>query len=155
MDSLTKEKRRKIMQHIRSKNTKAEVLLRKMLWHQGIRYRKNYKTLPGTPDIAITKYRIAVFVDGDFWHARGHEEHPGEQIQSNKVFWTKKLKRNVERHKEVNQTLLELGWLVLRYWDSDVNNNCDACVKDIMQYLPITFTEKQRMKSEGSYTHGS
>ena len=142
MDSLTKEKRRKIMQHIRSKNTKAEVLLRKMLWHQGIRYRKNYKTLPGTPDIAITKYRIAVFVDGDFWHARGHEEHPGEQIQSNKVFWTKKLKRNVERDKEVNQTLLELGWLVLRYWDSDVNNNCDACVKDIMQYLPRSYSER-------------
>ena len=136
MDSLTKEKRRKIMQHIRSKNTKAEVLLRKMLWHQGIRYRKNYKTLPGTPDIAITKYKIAIFVDGDFWHARGHEAKPGEQIQTNKAFWSKKLNRNVERDKDVNQALLELGWLVLRYWDSDVNKNCDACVEDIMQYLP-------------------
>ena len=149
MDVLTKDQRRKNMQHIRSNNTKSEMMLRKALWHKGVRYRKNYKKLPGKPDIVITKYRIAVFVDGDFWHARGHEEHPGEQIQSNKVFWTKKLKRNVERDKEVNQTLLELGWLVLRYWDSDVNNNCDACVKDIMQYLPITFTEKQRMKSEG------
>lgn len=136
MDVLTKDQRRKNMQRIRSKDTKAEVLLRKALWHRGVRYRKNYKALPGTPDIAITKYRIAVFVDGGFWHARGHEEHPGEQIQTNKVFWTKKLKRNVERDKDVNQALLELGWLVLRYWDSDVNRNCDGCVKDIMQYLP-------------------
>ena len=143
MDVLTKEQRRKNMQHIRSKNTTAELMLRKMLWHLGIRYRKNYKTLPGTPDIAITKYRIAIFVDGDFWHARGHETDPGEQIQTNKVFWTKKLKRNVERDKEVNQALLELGWLVLRYWDSDVNKNCDGCVKDILQYLPITVSVKQ------------
>jgi len=137
MDVLTKEQRRKNMQHIRSKNTKAEVMLRRALWRRGIRYRKNYKELPGTPDIAITKYRIAVFVDGDFWHARGHEDNPGEQIQTNGSFWTKKLKRNIERDKDVNQALLELGWLVLRYWDSDVNKNCEACVKDIMQYMPI------------------
>ena len=133
---MTKEQRRKNMQHIHSKNTKPEVMLRKALWHHGIRYRKNYKALPGSPDIAITKYRIAVFVDGGFWHARGHEEHPGEQIKTNSSFWIKKLKRNVERDKEVNQALLEMGWLVLRYWDSDVNKNCKACVDDIMQYLP-------------------
>ncbi len=138
MDVLTKEQRRKNMQHIRSKNTKAELILRKALWHCGVRYRKNYKALPGTPDIAITKFRIAIFVDGDFWHARGHEEKPGEQIKTNKAFWVKKLRRNIERDKEVNQKLLEMGWLVLRYWDSEVNKDCDACVKDILQYLPFT-----------------
>lgn len=137
MDVLTKEQRHKNMKNIRSKNTKAEILLRKALWHHGIRYRKNYKKLPGKPDIAITKYKIAVFVDGDFWHARGHEEKPGEQIQTNVSFWSKKLKRNIERDKEVNQALLEIGWLVLRYWDSDVKKDCNACVEDIMQYLPI------------------
>ena len=136
MDSLTKEKRRNIMQHIRCKDTKAEVILRKALWSKGIRYRKNYKALPGTPDIAITKYRIAIFVDGDFWHARGHEAKPGEQIQTNKAFWSKTLKRNVERDQEVNQALLEMGWLVLRYWDSDVNKECSTCVDDIIKYLP-------------------
>jgi DNA mismatch endonuclease (patch repair protein) len=144
MDVLTKDQRRKNMQHIRSKNTKAEILLRKALWHRGIRYRKNYGILPGTPDIVITKYRIAVFVDGDFWHARGHEDNPGEQIQTNNAFWTKKLKRNIERDKEVNQALLEMGWLVLRYWDSDVNKDCDACVKDIMQYLPYCFQRNSK-----------
>ena len=136
-DVLTREQRRKNMQHIRAKDTKAEVVLRKALWHCGIRYRNNYKALPGKPDIAITKYRIAVFVDGDFWHARGHEGNPGEQIQTNIDFWTKKLKRNVERDREINQSLLEMGWLVLRYWSSDINKDCDACVKDIKQYLPI------------------
>ncbi len=137
MDVLTKEQRHKNMKNIRSKNTKAEILLRKALWHYGIRYRKNYKKLPGKPDIAITKYKIAVFVDGDFWHARGHEDNPGEQVQTNNILWVKKLKRNKERDKEVNQELLEMGWLVLRYWDSDVNKNCDICVKDILQYLPL------------------
>ena len=138
MDVLTQDQRHRNMQRIRSTDTKPEILLRKALWHRGIRYRKNYKALPGTPDIAITKYRIAVFVDGGFWHARGHEEHPGEQIQTNIAFWTKKLKRNVERDKDVNQALLELGWLVLRYWDSDVNKDCGACVEDIIKYLPFT-----------------
>ena len=136
MDILTKDQRRKNMQHIRSKNTKAEVLLRKRLWHKGIRYRKNYRVLPGTPDIAITKCHVAVFVDGDFWHARGHEENPGEQVQTNKSFWTKKLKRNVERDKEVNEALLERGWIVLRFWEGDIKKNINQCVEEIMLYLP-------------------
>lgn len=138
MDNRSKEARSRNMSCIPSKNTKPEILLRKALWQHGIRYRKNYKELPGKPDIAITKNRIAIFIDGGFWHARGHESNPGEQIQTNSAFWTKKLKRNVERDKEVNQALLEMGWLVLRYWDSDVNKDCDTCVKDILQYLPIT-----------------
>ena len=136
MDILTKEQRRKNMQHIRGRDTKAEVLLRKTLWHIGIRYRKNYRMLPGSPDIAITKYRIAIFVDGDFWHARGHQEAPGEQIGTNREFWKKKLKRNVERDQEVNEALLEQGWLVLRYWESDVLKNIEGCVSGIMEYMP-------------------
>ncbi len=143
MDILTKEQRRKNMQHIRVKDTKAEIHLRKALWSRGIRYRKNYRVLPGKPDIAITKYRIAIFVDGDFWHARGHEHNPGEQIQTNSSYWSKKLKRNIERDKDANQGLLELGWLVLRYWDSDIKHDCGACVKDIMQYLPHSKEFKQ------------
>ena len=136
MDDLTPAQRKKNMQHIRSKDTKAEIMLRKALWHKGLRYRKNVKDLPGKPDIVFTKQKIAIFVDGDFWHAHGHEVNPGEQIQTNIAFWSKKLKRNVERDKEVNQALLEMGWLVLRYWDSDVKKDCKSCVKDIMNYLP-------------------
>ena len=123
------------MQRIRSKDTKAEILLRKALWHKGVRYRKNFSLLPGKPDIAITKYRIAIFVDGDFWHARGHEERPGEQIGTNKSFWIKKLKRNVERDRYVNELLLEQGWLVLRFWESDIKKDLEKCVDEVMNFF--------------------
>ena len=123
------------MQRIRSKDTKAEILLRKALWHKGIRYRKNYAKLPGKPDIVITKHRIAIFVDGDFWHARGHEEQPGEQITTNKIFWAAKLKQNVERDRYINELLLEQGWLVLRFWESDVKKNMGKCVDEVMRYV--------------------
>lgn len=136
MDVLTKEQRRKNMQHIRAKDTKAEILLRKALWHQGVRYRKNYKELPGKPDIAITKYRISIFVDGDFWHARGHREAPGEQIGTNREFWTKKLKRNVELDREVNEALIEQGWIVLRFWECDILKNLNEIVSEIFEYMP-------------------
>lgn len=134
MDDMTKEQRHKNMSHIRAENTKAEVLLRKALWHRGIRYRKNYKELPGKPDIAITRCHIAVFVDGDFWHARGHQERPGEQVKSNPQYWQKKLARNVERDKDVNDALTSMGWLVLRFWASDVEKELDACVSKICDY---------------------
>lgn len=134
MDVLTQEQRHKNMSHIRGKNTKPEILLRKALWHRGLRYRKNYKMLPGSPDIVITRYHIAVFVDGDFWHAKGHQECPGEQIESNKDFWQKKLKRNVERDKEVNDTLTDMGWLVLRFWESDIKKDLQKCVETICKY---------------------
>lgn len=136
MDSMTKEQRSRIMARIRGKNTKAEVLLRKTLWHLGFRYRKNYRKLPGTPDIALTRQKIAIFVDGDFWHARGHEAHPGEQIASNRKYWKKKLARNVERDKEVNDALTQEGWLVLRFWESEIKRNLDQCVENVIAYSP-------------------
>lgn len=122
------------MSHIHSKDTKLEILLRKALWHRGLRYRKNYKKLPGPPDIALTRYRIAIFVDGDFWHTKGHQEHPGEQITSNQEYWQKKLKRNVERDKEVNDELSDMGWLVLRFWDSDIKKDLQKCVDIVCNY---------------------
>lgn len=135
MDDMTPAQRKKNMQHIRSKDTKAEILLRKALWRKGLRYRKNVNHLPGKPDIVFTKHKIVIFVDGDFWHARGHEKNPGEQIDTNKNYWTDKLKRNVARDRYVNELLLEQGWLVLRFWESDIKNNLDNCVEEIMKYL--------------------
>ena len=135
MDVLTDEQRHINMLHIRSKDTKPEILLRKALWHFGIRYRKNYKALPGTPDIDITKRKIAIFVDGDFWHARNHQDKPGEQIKTNRGYWVPKLSRNVERDKEVNDALLAEGWLVLRFWESDIKKDVMKCVREIEKYL--------------------
>jgi len=131
---MTKSQRHNAMSHIRSADTKPEIILRKALWNRGIRYRKNYRKLPGTPDIAITRYRIAIFVDGDFWHARGHRDNPGEQISTNKEFWQKKLARNVERDREVDDSLTELGWLVLWFWESDVLKRLDEVVAEIKEY---------------------
>ncbi|WP_314618883.1 very short patch repair endonuclease [uncultured Selenomonas sp.] len=134
MDNISKEKRRKIMQRVKSHDTKPEILLRKALWHRGMRYRKNWRALPGTPDIALTRRKIAIFVDGDFWHARGHEDNPGEQIASRQAYWKKKLTRNVERDKDVNEALTQLGWLVLRFWESDINSDLEACVRHVLRY---------------------
>lgn len=135
MDDLTPAQRKKNMQRIRSKDTKAEILLRKALWHKGLRYRKNVKDLPGKPDIVFTKQKIAVFVDGDFWHARGHDKTPGEQIATNKNYWSAKMKRNVERDRYVNELLLEQGWLVLRFWETDIKRNLEKCVDEVMEYF--------------------
>lgn len=134
MDVLTKEQRHKNMSHIHSKDTKPEIFLRKALWHRGLRYRKNYKKLPGSPDIALTRYRIAIFVDGDFWHAKGHREHPGEQIATNKEYWQTKLKRNVERDRAVDDELTEMGWLVLRFWESEIKKDLQRCVDTVCEY---------------------
>ena len=122
------------MQRVKSHDTKPEILLRKALWHRGMRYRKNWRALPGTPDIALTRRKIAIFVDGDFWHARGHEDNPGEQIASRQAYWKKKLARNVERDKDANEALTQLGWLVLRFWESDINSDLEACVRHVLRY---------------------
>lgn len=135
MNKYTSVQRHTIMSHIRSKDTMPEILLRKALWARGWRYRKNYTALPGTPDIALTRRKIAIFVDGDFWHARGHTSNPGEQISTNQEYWQKKLSRNVERDREVNDALTEAGWLVLRFWESDIKANLDTCIKKIEEYL--------------------
>lgn len=91
MDVLDKKQRHKAMARNRSKDTKAEVILRKALWHLGVRYRKNYGKVTGTPDIAITKCKIAIFVDGDFWHAKDFEELK-RRIQTNRSYWLKNLR---------------------------------------------------------------
>lgn len=124
------------MQHIRASDTKPEKLLRLALWRRGIRYRKNLRSLTGTPDIVLTRYRIAIFVDGDFWHARGHQSAPGEQIGTNVPYWRKKLARNVERDKEVNDALTSEGWLVLRFWETDIKKDIDSCIETVLKYIP-------------------
>lgn len=131
MDDLTPEQRRKNMQHIRSKDTSIEITLRKALWHEGIRYRKNYKALPGKPDIAITKYRIAVFCDSSFWHGRDFEKK--KPVATNHQYWDAKIRRNMERDNEVNQQLRAAGWTVLRFWDIDINKSLDECINTIIE----------------------
>ncbi len=129
MDVLTHEQRHKNMQNIRSKDTKIEILLRKALWEKGIRYRKNYKKLPGKPDIAITKYKIAIFCDGEFFHGKDWEVlKPRLEKGNNSAFWISKISRNRERDDEVNKQLLFQGWTVIRFWGTDIKKCTNGCV---------------------------
>lgn len=131
-DDLTNEQRRKNMQHIRSNDTKIEVLLRKALWNRGYRYRKNYRDLPGKPDIALTKYKIAIFCDGEFFHGKDWEVlRPRLEKSNNSEYWISKISKNRKRDDEVNKKLLFMGWTVIRFWGRDIKNNTDECIKVI------------------------
>lgn len=131
-DDLTKEQRRKNMQHIRSNDTKIEVLLRKALWNRGYRYRKNYRDLPGKPDIALTKYKIAIFCDGEFFHGKDWDVlRPKLEKSNNSEYWISKISKNRKRDDEVNKKLLFMGWTVIRFWGRDIKNNTDECIKVI------------------------
>ncbi len=136
MDNLTPEQRRKNMKNIRSKDTEIELLLRKALWKQGYRYRKHYAELPGKPDIALTKYKIAVFCDGEFFHGKDWEVlKPRLKNSNNGEYWISKISRNRERDDEVNKQLLFLGWTVIRFWGSEIKKKPDECVKVIEEAI--------------------
>ena len=124
--------RHKIMSRIKSNNTSIEVLLRKALWHEGIRYRKNYRILPGKPDIAITKYKIAVFCDGEFWHGKHWDIKKGD-IKTNSEYWVNKIERNIMRDNENEKKLANMGWIVFRFWGNEIYKKLDDCVKEIKE----------------------
>ncbi|MEN3323946.1 very short patch repair endonuclease [Mariniflexile soesokkakense] len=132
----TTKKRSKIMSKIGGKNTKPELLFRKALWKKGVRYRVSNKTLPGKPDISIKKYKLAVFIDGEFWHGYNWNERK-ETIQSNRGFWIPKIERNMQRDNEVNQQLIEMGYTVFRFWAKDIKTELDKCVNDILVYIDV------------------
>lgn len=136
MDKLTKEQRRKNMQSIKSKDTSIELKLRKALWSRGFRYRKNYDKLPGKPDIAMTKYKLAIFCDSEFFHGKDWEVlKPRLERGANSQFWVSKITRNRERDDEVNKRLLFEGWTVVRFWGKDILQNTDECVRVIEEAI--------------------
>lgn len=133
-DNLTPDQRSDCMAKIKGKNTTPELLLRKALWEQGMRYRVKSKVF-GKPDLLFLRKKIAVFVDGCFWH--GCPKHYMKP-KSNVVFWERKIKRNMERDKKVNACLVGDGWVVLRFWEHDINDNSDNCVAKIVQSLHLS-----------------
>lgn len=136
MAHMTAEQRRRNMQSIRGKDTKIEVKLRKELWAKGYRYRKNYSKLPGKPDIALTKYKIAIFCDGEFFHGKDWDSLE-ERLKTGKnpEFWINKIKRNMERDDDVNKQLRFLGWTVLRFWGEDIKRNMEECIDTIEETI--------------------
>ena len=136
MDNLTKEQRHKNMKNIKSKDTKIEVVLRKELWHRGYRYRKNYNELPGKPDIVLTKQKIVIFCDSEFFHGKDWEVlKPRLEKGNNANYWLKKIERNITRDQEINQQLNFLGWTVVRFWGKEILNNTDECTKVIEETI--------------------
>ncbi|MGB4661268.1 MAG: very short patch repair endonuclease [Mobilitalea sp.] len=136
MDKLTKEQRHKNMQNIKSKDTTIELKLRKALWHEGFRYRKNYKALPGTPDIVLTKYRIVIFCDSEFWHGKDWEIlKPKLEHGSRSDYWINKISRNRERDYEVDKKLLFMDWTIVHFWGEEILKNTEACVKVIREII--------------------
>ena len=122
MDVLTAQQRHHCMSRIKGKNTKPELTLRGHLWSLGFRYRLHYK-LPGKPDLVFVKARIAVFVDGCFWHCCPiHLKIPG----TNTEFWSEKLNRNRSRDISVSEILESNGWNVLRIWEHEIKNDVEA-----------------------------
>ena len=128
----TTKERSHLMKKIKSTNTKPELLLRRRLWSEGFRYRVNSKKLPGRPDILFVKKKIAVFVDGSFWHGYNWESKR-DKLKTNREFWLQKIERNMERDKENNEKLKYLGWQVIRFWDHDVEKNIEACIQKVKE----------------------
>ena len=124
------------MSRIKSKDTSIEVALRKALWHKGYRYCKNYTKLPGRPDIAITKYKIAIFCDSEFFHGKDWEVlKPKLESGNNPDYWVPKIERNIERDNEHDKALMFEGWTVIHFWGKDILKNTDECVKVIEETI--------------------
>ncbi len=136
MDCLTPIQRHKAMQANKSRDTKIELILRKALWHKGIRYRKNHKILSCTPDIVINKYKIAIFCDGDFWHGK-------RDISKCNNYWTEKIKRNIERDLENTIALRDNGWIVLRYWETEIRKELNRIIDEIIRCI---YSQKEFLK---------
>jgi DNA mismatch endonuclease Vsr len=130
MDKLTPEQRRKNMQAVKSKGSRIEVILSKALWAKGHRYRKNDKNVYGKPDLTFRRYNLVIFVDSEFWHGKNWPKHKHDH-KSNKAFWHNKIERNIERDKQVNKTLKQQGWTILRFWGKDIENKLDLCLSKI------------------------
>lgn len=131
-DFLSKETRSRVMSRIRSKDTKPELALRQELHKRGIRgWRCHSKPVPGKPDLAFTRWKVAVFVDGCFWHGHPDFFTPGKSG----AYWDAKIARTQERDRIANETLASAGWVVLRFWDFEIENEQERCVDAVISAL--------------------
>lgn len=150
MDNLTPQQRQKNMKHIKAKDTAIEVILRKALWERGYRYRKNYKGLPGHPDIVLTKYKIVIFCDGEFFHGKDWEKLKVRLKKSNNSeYWIAKIVRNMERDEEVNKQLRTLGWSVLRFWGKDIKEDVNGCITTIEEKIFLNKMDEENFIERG------
>ncbi|MEQ0770897.1 DNA mismatch endonuclease Vsr [Paraburkholderia tropica] len=139
-DVLTPEQRKRCMSRVKNRNTDIELTLRKMLWSAGLRYRLNVK-LPGKPDIVFVSHKLAVFVDGCYWH--GCPEH-GQMPETNAQFWREKITKNIARDNTVTSILRANGWRVLRFWQHEIKRDPAGCVLRVKSSLQ-QINEREKM----------
>lgn len=120
MDIWEKDKRSEIMSRVNQKDTKPELIVRHFLFANGFRYRKNVKSLPGSPDVVLPKYKTVVFINGCFWH--GHECRAGRKPKSNRTYWDDKIEANIKRDQNKIMQLEVMGWKVLVVWQCEIKN---------------------------------
>lgn len=126
-DIYSKEKRSNIMSKISGKETKPEIIVRKYLFAQGFRYRKNDGRYPGTPDIVLPKYNTIIFVHGCFWH--GHDCKAGKLPDTRKEFWRNKISNNQQRDLQNRKKLVKDGWNILTVWECEIKNKSDRLAR--------------------------
>lgn len=133
-DHISKEKRSWNMTQIKSKNTSIEVKVRKYLYHKGFRYRKNFKDLPGTPDIFLRKYNITIFINGCFWHH--HYNCKLAYIPKTRTnYWLKKLNKNVENDIKVEKLLVQMGYKVIIVWECELKECFEYRMKELIEEI--------------------
>jgi len=122
-DPLTPEARSQLMAKIKSKGTKPEVAMAKILRKMKLKFRRHRNNLPGTPDFILIEYQTALFVDGDFWHGRNFKKWENRLLP----YWRKKIGTNIKRDRKNFRLLQKLGWHVIRIWESDMKSNIQKC----------------------------
>jgi DNA mismatch endonuclease (patch repair protein) len=130
------KKRSKIMSKISGKNTKPELFFRNELWKKGVRYRVDSRQLIGRPDVSIKKYKLAIFIDGEFWHGYNWDDRQ-DKISNNRAFWIPKIERNMQRDRQVNRQLEEMGYTVFRFWEHEIKKHLNKCINDVLVYIAI------------------
>ena len=140
----------RIMGKVKSRDTKPELILRKALYRMGIRYRVDSKKIYGRPDVSIIKYRLAVFVDGDFWHGNAHRIRQLSRLEdlfpTNTEFWCSKILGNIERDRRVNHRLSQEGWTVIRIWASTILLDPNEAAESICKVLENLRASSSSMK---------
>jgi len=132
MDVHTKEQRSYNMSRIRSKNTKPEKLMFKLLGEKGYKFKKHYP-IAGQPDIAFPKFKIAIFIDGEFWHGKGFNKLKDHLSP----FWIEKISQNIKRDKKINRVLSKKGWKVLHFWGKDLMKDPQYALNQLIKIAPL------------------
>jgi len=131
----TKQITRKRMSSIKSKNSQMELKLRRKLFSLGYRYRVHYKKIYGKPDIIFPRQKIAIFCDSHFWHGYKFNKALKGKLKTNRNYWVNKIEKNIKRDKIVTKRLKNEGWIVIRFWEHQIQNKLDFCVQKIEKYI--------------------